>query len=455
MNALNLQIGADDGVEYNWQQMRWYANNWNEYVNPYAAKISMGIYIPLLAIWYIRKRFPPTPVRRTYLAYNLWELFSICSNLLAIVFAALATRELKKHHGSDDDIARLKIVGDMPSGLDIFRVPSFRWDTGPFIVGVLPLTVVAYMESYAVARKLGKQYGTLPLLNASQELFALGLGNILSCFLSGFPASGSLSRSALNASTGASSQLSGAVTTLIIFLALGTLTELFYWIPNAALSAVVFAAILNMLDPFEFYHAWRVSKRDCLVMVVTWLLTFLFSSEIGLAVGIALSVGILLRELAFALEAKPISRSLEYEGVEVIRLNSNLVFVSATRIKDTLVNELFAKPRSNESKLRAVIIDFIDVKHVDLSGVAAMHEVMVEARARGILFIILHELPHVRTLMDRMGVVSDQLTDLEPIALARTISGMIEAPVMPQPDWNPESLTGAAEMLAEERKSLV
>jgi hypothetical protein len=46
------------------------------------------------------------------------------------------------------------------------------------------------------------------------------------------------------------------------------------------------------------------------------------------------------QELAFSLEAKPISRTVEIQGVEIIRLNSNLVFISSSRIKDTLIYEV-------------------------------------------------------------------------------------------------------------------
>jgi hypothetical protein len=60
----------------------------------------------------------------------------------------------------------------------------------------------------------------------------------------------------------------------------------------------------------------------------------------GLGSGLGLSIILLLQDLAFSLEAKPISRAIEYDNVEVIRLNSNLVFISAARIKDTLIHEV-------------------------------------------------------------------------------------------------------------------
>ena len=165
-------------------------------------------------------------------------------------------------------------------------------------------------------------------------------GNVLNVVSSGYPVSGSFSRSALYASAGCVTLLGKAVTLFIVLLALGTLTDSFYYIPSAALAAVVMVAMLNLLDPEEFWHAWKLSKKDFFVMLITFVLTLTFDTEIGLACGLGLSLIVLLRDLAFSLEAKPIRCAVNYEGVEVIRLNSNLVFISASRIKDTLIHEV-------------------------------------------------------------------------------------------------------------------
>jgi MFS superfamily sulfate permease-like transporter len=75
-------------------------------------------------------------------------------------------------------------------------------------------------------------------------------------------------------------------------------------------------------------------------MTITFLVTLIFDTKVGLAVGFVMSLLVLIQDLAFSTEAKPISMSMSFKGVEIIRLNSNLVFVSATRIKDTLINEV-------------------------------------------------------------------------------------------------------------------
>jgi MFS superfamily sulfate permease-like transporter len=79
-------VGADNGVDYNWQQMKWYSENWNQYVNPQAAAIGFGVYIPLLIIYILRKVFRATPERKKNIIFRVWDFFSVCSTMLAIIF---------------------------------------------------------------------------------------------------------------------------------------------------------------------------------------------------------------------------------------------------------------------------------------------------------------------------------------------------------------------------------
>ena len=54
------------------------------------------------------------------------------------------------------------------------------------------------MESYSVARRIASTNNELHILNASQELFANGVANLLGSVSSAYPVSGSFSRSSLN-----------------------------------------------------------------------------------------------------------------------------------------------------------------------------------------------------------------------------------------------------------------
>ena len=132
---------------------------------------------------------------------------------------------------------------------------------------VIPMALVSFMESYSVARRLAAARNTLHILDENQELFANGVGNILGCVSSGYPVSGSFSRSALNGASGAKTPMSKLTTLLIVILALEVFTPYFYFIPSAALAAVIWVALYNLMSFNEFWEAWVHSKEDFCVMV--------------------------------------------------------------------------------------------------------------------------------------------------------------------------------------------
>ena len=66
---------------------------------------------------------------------------------------------------------------------------------------------VLFMESYSVARRIASTNNELHILNASQELIANGVANLLGSVSSAYPVSGSFSRSSLNQCTSLPSYL--------------------------------------------------------------------------------------------------------------------------------------------------------------------------------------------------------------------------------------------------------
>jgi SulP family sulfate permease len=80
---------------------------------------------------------------------------------------------------------------------------------------------------------------------------------LLGSISSAFPVSGSFSRSALNFTVGAKTPLSKAICLFIILLVLSVLTPYFYFIPNAALSGIIWVAINSLVD---FSDLWEVCK---------------------------------------------------------------------------------------------------------------------------------------------------------------------------------------------------
>lgn len=204
------QVGADH-VHHNYEVLEWWAHHFNDKDNEghqmrnhYAVKICFGIYVPLMIVQLIKWNYKPSKETKKTWAYRIWHLFTSLLPLLAIIISAAVAYNIKKSdHFNDPDYVHsfyaenLKIVGEIPKGLDILRIPTFRHPMGTFLIDIFPITLIAFMESYSIARNIGAMTNSLHTLNASQEMVANGIANLLGSVSSSYPVSGSFSRSAL------------------------------------------------------------------------------------------------------------------------------------------------------------------------------------------------------------------------------------------------------------------
>ena len=94
------------------------------------------------------------------------------------------------------------IVGKVPSGLPSISLPQF--DVSVFLqlaVTAIVISLVGFMEAISIAKAMAAE--TRQRLDVNQELVGQGLSNLISSVTSGYPVSGSFSRSAVNINAGA------------------------------------------------------------------------------------------------------------------------------------------------------------------------------------------------------------------------------------------------------------
>jgi hypothetical protein len=90
----------------------------------------------------------------------------------------------------------------------------------------------------------------------------VGLSNIANSFVQGFPGAGSLSRSAVNNSSGVRTPLGGLYTGILVILALLFFTPYFYYIPKSTLAAIIIAAVIFMVEVKVVKPMWRTKSNS-------------------------------------------------------------------------------------------------------------------------------------------------------------------------------------------------
>ena len=98
-------------------------------------------------------------------------------------------------------------------------------------------------------------------MDASQEMVALGVCNVLGAFVSSMPTTGSFSRTAVNSSSGVKTAFGGLYTGLLVILCLAFLMPYCAFIPKATLAAVIMTAVIFSVEHHVIRPIWS-SKRE-------------------------------------------------------------------------------------------------------------------------------------------------------------------------------------------------
>jgi high affinity sulfate transporter 1 len=314
------------------------------------------------------------------------------------------------------------IVGHIDSGLPSFglpNVPAHRYlDLAAAGVGVM-------LVGFAEALGAGKTYAAKEHyeIDANRELIGLGAANLAAGLSSGMVVNGSLSKTAVNGSAGAKSQLSSLTVAALTVVTLLFLTGLFEDLPEATLAAVVIAALIELVDIPALVRLYRFHTRgegrvlalaarpDFVAAVAAMLGVLVFDTLPGLFIGIAVSLLLLLyrasRPHVAVLGRDPgadgrfsdVERHPDNElvpGVVVLRPESGLFFANADAIRAAI------KARAVDGT-RAVVLDAETVPSIDVTAVSMLVEVAEDLRRDGIELVLARDVGAVRELVGLGG----------------------------------------------------
>jgi SulP family sulfate permease len=182
----------------------------------------------------------------------------------------------------------VEIVGAIPSGL-----PELTWNTPsiPTILALFPtacaIAFISFFESYAIASSIAAKE-RYPL-NANRELIGLGAANVASSLVGSIPVAGAFSRTAVNYGSGGRTKLSSFVTGLLLCITVLYFTQPLFFLPKAALAAVIVFSVFRLMDWRSLASPHAVGRAEYSLLVVTFFSTLLIGVAQGLLIGIILS----------------------------------------------------------------------------------------------------------------------------------------------------------------------
>lgn len=313
------------------------------------------------------------------------------------------------------DGAGVKIVGDIPGGLPALLVPAFSVsDLGLLLPMIMVISLVGYMESIAVAKSIANKKGYK--VNANQELIGLGLANLFGSFFQAFPTTGGLSRTAVNNQAGSSSGMASLISAGIIALTLLFLTPLFYYLPGAVLAAIIIVAVTSLFDWSAIKHLWHTDKRDLAMLLGTFLATLVLGIEEGIAIGVILSLGMLIYQSTrpHSAELGQLGESVNFRNIArypeaavrpellIFRFDSPIYFTNTSHFEDTLMQRI----RERGDLLRHVVLDASAMSSIDSTGIHVLEELVRKLHEQNVTLSIAGAIGPLRDKLNTAGIMA-------------------------------------------------
>ncbi|EFY86576.1 sulfate permease II [Metarhizium acridum CQMa 102] len=189
------------------------------------------------------------------------------------------------------------LIKDVPRGFQHAAVPEVNTSIIQAFASEIPAAVIVMLiEHISISKSFGRINNYV--IDPSQELVAIGVTNLLAPFLGAYPATGSFSRTAIKSKAGVRTPFAGVITAIVVLLALYALPAVFYYIPNAALAAVIIHAVGDVVTPPKvIFHFWRVSPLEVPIFLAGVLVTVFSTIENGIYTTIAVSAAVLVWRL--------------------------------------------------------------------------------------------------------------------------------------------------------------
>jgi sulfate permease, SulP family len=339
----------------------------------------------------------------------------------------------------------VEIVGEIDSGLPDFGLPdagglsSYIDLVGPAVA----VLIVGFAEGLGAAKTYAAKAGYQ--ISANRELVGLGAANLGSGLCAGMVVNGSLSKTAVNGAAGARSQVSGLVVAVLTLITLLFLTGLFQELPEATLSAVVIAAVIELVDfPAlrRLYRVWTdrlgsiygfAARADFAAAIAAMLGVLIFDTLPGLVIGIGVSMLLLLYRVSRPHVAGLAKRDGAWLDVErhedldadptrlVVRVESGLFFANSDHVRERI--EALRTPQT-----RIVVLDAETSPFIDISAAEMLAQLASSLARDGIELRIARDIGQFRDVM-RSAVPEAFHHDV-----FRTIDEALNAP----PDQSPE-----------------
>jgi len=338
----------------------------------------------------------------------------------------------------------VQVIGVLPRGLPSPAIPDVRLADLPLLFsGALGIALVTVADTSVLSQSLAARRGEV--VDANQELVALGAANLAAGAFQGFPISGSASRTPVAIAAGARTQLTplvGAVTiAVLLVVAPGALRNL----PQPILGAVVITAAMGLVDPAAVRFLYQVRRSEFVLWLAAFVGVALLGVLLGILAAIVLSLGDFIRRARrphdavlgredelkgyHDLERHPNARLVP--GLLLYRFDAPLFFANAGFFRRRIRGLLAA----TTPRVRWVVVAAEPITDVDTSAAAILGELLAELRRQGVTLAFAELKGPVKDRLRRYGLYDQVGDDRFFPTVGTAVDGYLRATGVEWVDW--------------------
>jgi SulP family sulfate permease len=290
-----------------------------------------------------------------------------------------------------------------------FQAPSLSLTDIKLLASpALAIALLCILEGISIGKSLAAKTGAR--LDANQAMFSIGMANIGCAFFSGMPASGSLTRSSLSATSGGRSVLASYISGIIIFVGAFVLGPYTRFIPQSTLAVLVIAIGISLLNKHAIRIVTRATKSDAVVFGTTFISGLIMPLDTAIYIGVGISVILFLKKVA---RPEMVEYAFNEEGhlaevetpeqrgtpeVSIVHVEGELFFGAADLFRDQM------RRICEDPNLKIVVLKMRNAHNMDATAAMALEELIRYMEEKGRYLILSEVKPDLIRVLKNSGI---------------------------------------------------
>ena len=305
------------------------------------------------------------------------------------------------------------VLGEIPSALPQWQVPSIDFAVlNEMLIFSAILAALGSIDSLLTS--LVADNTTRTFHDSDKELVGQGIGNLVAGFAGGIPGAGATIRTLANVQAGGRTPLSGIIHAVVLLAIVLGMSPLVALIPSAALAGILVKVGIDVIDWRYIKRMHRAPRIDLVLTLVVLLLTIFVNVITAVGVGVILASLVFVKEMAdvqvnaIRTISDPDHETLFDEATADLyrQHREKLMFLHLSGLISFGAANNLVRRFTTVGEYEVLIIDLLDVPHVDGSAALALEQVIDHAIDQNRHVIIVGMTYAVARLLGRLGALN-------------------------------------------------